>query len=126
MAHAGHQPIMPVIANMTPLAATAISVTPLRLLHLIRKFKNSDELNEEIIDPELLTDEKISQLQLEQKISGFISNLDPIYREIILLRDIEGLSAPETAAKLGKTIEAVKSRLHRARNDIRSQLARFL
>lgn len=95
-------------------------------LRLIRTFKKSQELNEEIIDPKALTDERISQLQLEQKLSEFIGNLEPIYREIILLRDIEGLSAPEVADKLGITIEAVKSRLHRARNEIRDQIAPLL
>jgi len=44
------------------------------------------------------------------------------YREVILLRDVEGLSAPETADALGISIDAVKSRLHRAREALRTAL----
>jgi RNA polymerase sigma-70 factor, ECF subfamily len=36
-------------------------------------------------------------------------------REVLTLRDLEGLSGEETAALLGVTVPAVKSRLHRAR-----------
>ena len=40
-----------------------------------------------------------------------------------MLRDVEGLSAPEVARILGMSVEAVKSRLHRARVAIREELA---
>ena len=36
-------------------------------------------------------------------------------REVLVLRDLEGLSGPETAALLGTTLVAMKTRLHRAR-----------
>lgn len=48
--------------------------------------------------------------------------LDPIAREVILLRDIEELSAPEAAAQLGITVSALKSRLHRARVSLRDHM----
>ncbi len=44
------------------------------------------------------------------------------HREVILLRDIEGLTATETASALGISVDAVKSRLHRAREALRSEL----
>lgn len=44
------------------------------------------------------------------------------YREVILLRDVEGLSAIETAEALGISVDAVKSRLHRAREGLRAAL----
>ena len=40
-----------------------------------------------------------------------------------MLRDIEGLTAPEVAAVLGVSVDAVKSRLHRARLDVRARVA---
>ena len=40
-----------------------------------------------------------------------------------MLRDVEGLSAPEVAKILGMSVDAVKSRLHRARVAIREELA---
>lgn len=44
-----------------------------------------------------------------------IASLDPRDREILVLRDVEGLSGDECAATLELTLPAVKSRLHRAR-----------
>ena len=44
------------------------------------------------------------------------------YREVIVLRDIEELTAPDVAASLGVSIDAVKSRLHRAREALRIAL----
>ena len=41
--------------------------------------------------------------------------LDPEAREVLTLRDLEGLSGDETAALLGVSLAAMKSRLHRAR-----------
>ena len=43
-----------------------------------------------------------------------------------MLRDVEGLTAPEVAAALGIRVDAVKSRLHRARSAVREQLAPLL
>jgi RNA polymerase sigma-70 factor, ECF subfamily len=51
-----------------------------------------------------------------------LRSLDPIHREVVLLRDIEELSAPEAAARLGISVQALKSRLHRARVNLRDQV----
>jgi RNA polymerase sigma-70 factor (ECF subfamily) len=45
--------------------------------------------------------------------------LDPIHREVLLLRDIQEQSAPQAAARLGISVDALKSRLHRARVNLR-------
>ncbi len=52
--------------------------------------------------------------------------LDPGQREVLLLRDVEGLSALEVASVLGLSVEAVKSRLHRARLAVRQHVAPLL
>ncbi|MFO0762227.1 MAG: RNA polymerase sigma factor [Byssovorax sp.] len=44
------------------------------------------------------------------------------YREVLLLRDVEGLTAPEAAETLGISTDALKSRLHRARGALREAL----
>jgi RNA polymerase sigma factor (sigma-70 family) len=44
------------------------------------------------------------------------------YLEVLILRDVHELTAPEVAAQLGLSLEAVKSRLHRARSQVREQL----
>lgn len=48
-------------------------------------------------------------------VSMALESLPAHYREVILLRDLEGLTIAEMADRLGLTREAVKSRLHRAR-----------
>jgi RNA polymerase sigma-70 factor (ECF subfamily) len=49
-----------------------------------------------------------------------------MYREVLLLRDVEGLSAAEVAEVLGVSVQAVKSRLHRARLSVRARVAPLL
>jgi RNA polymerase sigma-70 factor (ECF subfamily) len=55
-----------------------------------------------------------------------IDQLPPSYRTVLLLRDIEELDSDETALALGTTVSAVKTRLHRARQALRTLLARRL
>lgn len=51
-----------------------------------------------------------------------IQRLPESYRVVLLLRDIEGLSTEETARAVGATANAVKIRLHRARQALRALL----
>lgn len=51
-----------------------------------------------------------------------LEQLDASDREILLLRDVEGLSGEEVAAILGITIAAMKTRLHRARLRLASKV----
>jgi RNA polymerase sigma-70 factor (ECF subfamily) len=51
-----------------------------------------------------------------------ISRLPETYRIVVLLRDIEGLDTDETARLLGTTTAVVKTRLHRARQALRTLL----
>jgi RNA polymerase sigma-70 factor (ECF subfamily) len=52
-----------------------------------------------------------------------VEGLPEIYREVFLLRDIEGLNVNETAEALNISIPSVKVRLHRARMMLQKQLA---
>ena len=45
-----------------------------------------------------------------------------IYREVLILKDVQEYSSPEVATKLGISVQAVKSRLHRARTIIKEQI----
>lgn len=55
-----------------------------------------------------------------------LANLDPTSREVLLLRDVEGLTASEAAEVLGVSIDALKSRLHRARSELRARLEPYV
>jgi len=80
----------------------------------------------EIADPARSPDDLLSGRQMERALDKAIAELDPMYREILLLRDVEGLSASEVAEAVGVSVEAVKSRLHRARVAVREKLAPLL
>ena len=51
-----------------------------------------------------------------------LDRLPDEYREVLLLRDVEGLTGAEAAVVLGLSLQALKSRLHRARAALRDQL----
>jgi RNA polymerase sigma-70 factor (ECF subfamily) len=70
--------------------------------------------------------EALAGRQTEQALEQAIAALDPMYREVLLLRDAEGLTAPEVAEVLGLSVQAVKSRLHRARVAVRERVAPML
>jgi RNA polymerase sigma-70 factor (ECF subfamily) len=59
-------------------------------------------------------------------IQAAINTLQADYREALVLRDVEGLSAEEAAEVVGIEVGALKSRLHRARLALRQQLAAVL
>lgn len=54
-------------------------------------------------------------VELRHDVAAALVSLPAHYREIILLRDLEGYSIQELAEQLGLNREAAKSRLHRAR-----------
>lgn len=53
--------------------------------------------------------------ELSRDLSLALGKLPPHYREILLMRDLDGLSLNEIASQLGVSLEASKARLHRAR-----------
>lgn len=68
-------------------------------------------------------DPNASDPELRAIIAATMAALPPVYREAIVLKDVQGLSADEVAATLGVSIDAAKSRLHRARAMVRPELA---
>jgi RNA polymerase sigma-70 factor (ECF subfamily) len=80
----------------------------------------------QVMDPGRGPEDDLAGRQIESALEQAISGLDPMYREVLVLRDVEGLTAPEVAEVMGLTVEAVKSRLHRARVAVRAALAPLL
>jgi len=80
----------------------------------------------QLADPGRPADEALAGRQVEVALEQAIASLDEMYREVLVLRDVEGLSAPEVAEVMGLTVEAVKSRLHRARLAVRQAVAPVL
>jgi RNA polymerase sigma-70 factor, ECF subfamily len=81
------------------------------------------------VSPALLRDwreipsEALERREVRALLQKAIEELAPIYREVLVLRDIEELSVEETAGALAISISAVKVRLHRARIMLQKDLA---
>ena len=70
-------------------------------------------------------EDRYKQTELSGILSSEIAELDPPFRIVFQLRDIEELSTEETAEALGLSIPAVKSRLLRARLKLRQKLNKY-
>jgi RNA polymerase sigma-70 factor (ECF subfamily) len=82
----------------------------------------SDDQAPEARDPAATPEERASDRELTALLSRALDTLPDGYREVILLRDVEGLTAPDAATALGISVDALKSRLHRARESLRAAL----
>lgn len=91
-----------------------------------RSLDSAGAETKKLADPAGGADESLASKQIEQALERAIGELEPMYREVLLLRDVEGLTAPEVAEVLGLTPQAVKSRLHRARLAVRARVAPLL
>jgi RNA polymerase sigma-70 factor (ECF subfamily) len=69
-----------------------------------------------------LSDEILGQKQTRALVQSCIDRLPESYRHVLLLRDIEEFDTEETAEILGISPNAVKTRLHRARQALRGLL----
>ncbi len=79
----------------------------------------------EMIDERPHPDELVNQQQLRSGLEAALATIEPMYREVLLMRDVEGLTAPEVAATLDLSVAAVKSRLHRARGMLRERVEKM-
>ena len=104
------------------------------LMRLRRRRPNVTSLDEPIqTDEDLMpreiqdwgpTPEKRYEVtELNSILNNAIAGLDPIFRTVFILRDVEQLSTEETAEALGISVPAVKSRLLRGRLKLREKLS---
>jgi RNA polymerase sigma-70 factor (ECF subfamily) len=68
----------------------------------------------------------LEQKELQAQINRAVDSLQPAYKDILLLRDVDGLSYNEIAEVTGLTLEAVKTRLNRARTMVRQKVEPYL
>jgi len=67
-------------------------------------------------------EERVADAQLGAALEQALAELPEEAREVLLLRDVEGLSGEEAAAALGVGLAAMKSRLHRARLELKERV----
>jgi len=100
------------------------------------KFLQEEIALEEVLpDPGQLRDPKdwgavpeaaILNHELGERLRQAVLDLPPLYRSVLVLRDMEGLDTDEVAAALGVSKDVAKMRLHRARAKVRQSLDSYL
>jgi RNA polymerase sigma-70 factor (ECF subfamily) len=63
---------------------------------------------------------------LNEELRKALRDLPDMYRSVVLLRDVEGLSTAEAASVLEVTEDVVKQRLHRGRLALRKSLDEYV
>ena len=99
---------------------------PERMVSLDEDVKTEDDsLPREVADWSPNPEQMYNQAELRDILTRTIQGLPPGFRTVFVLRDVEGLSTEETAEALNLSIPAVKSRLLRARLQLRDRLSRY-
>jgi RNA polymerase sigma-70 factor, ECF subfamily len=81
-----------------------------------------DKLDREAPSSALTPEQNLIGQQARDTVTAALDALDSEAREVVILRDIEGLTATEAAQAIGISVAALKSRLHRARAELRQRL----
>jgi len=85
--------------------------------------EEGDYIPKDFADWREIPSESLERNELKQALQRALASLDGKYREVFIMRDIEDLSIAETAQALGITEASVKTRLLRARLQMRDALA---
>ena len=80
----------------------------------------------ELVSQGETVDVELARQEMKALLWRAIEDLPDDAREVYLLRDVEDLSGEEVSKKLGITLPAMKSRLHRARQTVRERLDEML
>lgn len=84
---------------------------------------NGEFLPREIVDWSITPEQALLSAEVRAQMDQAVNALPTTLRAVFVLRDIEGLSVQETADVLGLSVPNVKTRLHRARLQLRESLA---
>lgn len=99
---------------------------PERMVSLDEEVKTEeDSMPREVADWSPNPEQLYSQSELRDILSRTVQGLPPSFRTVFVLRDVENLSTEETAEALDLSVPAVKSRLLRARLQLRERLNKF-
>ena len=85
----------------------------------------SDLMPRELEDWRPSPERKYADTEMQTLLAEAVEKLEPEYRIVLVLRDVEELSTQDAAEALGISVAAVKSRLLRARLKLREKLNRY-
>jgi RNA polymerase sigma-70 factor, ECF subfamily len=88
---------------------------------LLPRFKEDGHQADPVV-PWEPAEKLLEREETRERVRQALDELPESYRTILLLRDIEGLDTEQTAEQLGVTLAVVKTRLHRARQALRTLL----
>ena len=71
------------------------------------------------------SDRSLASIELREALELAIGELEPVFREAILLREVEDQSYEEIARVTGVSVNTVKTRIHRARTKLKQRLMEF-
>ena len=108
--------------NGMALRAWLLSTARNLALNSIRKSKSMEALDDEPLSDDDSPFETIVRDEQSRTVKLLIESLNPALREVIVLREYEGLSYREIAMVTGLSEENVKIRIYRARKAIASEL----
>jgi len=89
---------------------------------LLPKFDSTGHHADRVTAWSAAASEQASTSEMRAYVRACIDRLPESYRQILILRDIEELDTQETADLLGESLANVKTRLHRARQALRTLL----
>jgi RNA polymerase sigma-70 factor, ECF subfamily len=108
---------------------TTVRRTCLRLMRPFRRERRAlgariadDVAAATLAAPTETADRALERWELVHRVHAAIARLERPSREVLVLRDLEGLSGEATARALGLELAAMKTRLHRARAQLRAAL----
>ncbi len=98
-----------------------------RQVSLDEKLETEDDglLPREIVDWGDNPEQRYAKTEWQEILAEATQTLEPAFRTVFTLRDVEQLSTEETAEALGLSVPAVKSRLLRARLKLRQRLNKY-
>ena len=91
---------------------------------LLPTYLDDGHHTQDFSDWAMQADALLEQSQVRGAVRAAIATLPESYRAVLMLRDIEEMTGEEVAARLGITTNAVKIRLHRARQALGTVLRR--
>ena len=91
-----------------------------------RRLVGIEDLIDTLESPERGPESRASDGEIRQVLGASIDRLSEDFRTVFVLRDVEGLSTAETADSLAIPQETVKTRLHRARRQLRGHVEQTL
>jgi RNA polymerase sigma-70 factor (ECF subfamily) len=89
-------------------------------LHEMVPLEHAEELSARGHDPSTIVEHRLAT----QEVQRALDSLDPLQREVVVLRFVAGLSLQEVGSTLDKTVPAVKSLQHRGLETLRAALGR--